>query len=146
MLLRKLVAALCPLLLCLVLCLLYRWLDGVLGAGLFWSFLLKGLLLGVMLALIIPLAGLRCHSKGLQRGRGSTGRDPVLSISGNRRSGSFQAAAIPFYPEWSGHPCGGSRRRVYDRHRPAFQALTPLKRIKSPLSSTDRRKRVFHIF
>ena len=61
MLLRKLVAALCPLLLCLVLCLLYRWLDGVLGAGLFWSFLLK-----VMLALIIPLAGLRCHSKGLQ--------------------------------------------------------------------------------
>lgn len=66
MLLRKLVAALCPLLLCLVLCLLYRWLDGVLGAGLFWSFLLKGLLLGVMLALIIPLAGLRCHSKGLQ--------------------------------------------------------------------------------
>lgn len=66
MLLRKLVAALCPLLLCIVLCLLYRWLDGVLGAGLFWSFLLKGLLLGVMLALIIPLAGLRCHSKGLQ--------------------------------------------------------------------------------
>ena len=42
MLLRKLVAALCPLLLCIVLCLLYRWLDGVLGAGLFWSFLLKG--------------------------------------------------------------------------------------------------------
>ena len=40
MLLRKLVAALCPLLLCLVLCLLYRWLDGVLAAGLFWSFLL----------------------------------------------------------------------------------------------------------
>ena len=66
MLLRKLVAALCPLLLCLVLCLLYRWLDGILAAGLFWSFLLKGLLLGVMLALIIPLAGLRCHSKGLQ--------------------------------------------------------------------------------
>ncbi len=66
MLLRKLVAALCPLLLCLVLCLLYRWLDGILAAGLFWSFLLKGLLLGIALALIIPLAGLRCHSKGLQ--------------------------------------------------------------------------------
>ncbi len=66
MLLRKLVAALCPLLLCLVLCLLYRWLDGVLAAGLFGSFLLKGLLLGVALALIIPLAGLRCHAKGLQ--------------------------------------------------------------------------------
>ena len=66
MLLRKLVAAFCPLLLCLVLCLLYRWLDGILAAGLFWSFLLKGLLLGVALALIIPLAGLRCHSNGLQ--------------------------------------------------------------------------------
>ena len=66
MLLRKLVAALCPLLLCIVLCLLYRWLDGVLAAGLFGSFLLKGLLLGVALALIIPLAGLRCHAKGLQ--------------------------------------------------------------------------------
>ena len=41
MLLRKLVAALCPLLLCIVLCLLYRWLDGVLGAGLFWSLLIN---------------------------------------------------------------------------------------------------------
>ena len=113
MLLRKLVAALCPLLLCIVLCLLYRWLDGVLGAGLFWSFLLKGLLLGVMLALIIR---------------------------------SFRVAAFPLYPEWSGHSGRRGRRRIYDRHRPAFQALTPLKRIKSPLSSTDRRKRVFHIF
>lgn len=65
MLLRKLTAAFCPLLLCLTLCLLYRWLDGFLAAGLFASFLLKGLLLGVSLALVAPLAGLRSRSNGL---------------------------------------------------------------------------------
>lgn len=67
MLLRKLVAAFCPLLLCLVVCVVYRWLDGVLAAGLFWSFLLKGVLLGAAAALILPCAGIRCFTNGLTR-------------------------------------------------------------------------------
>lgn len=65
MLLRKLTAAFCPLLLCLVTCILYRWLDGVLGAGLFMSFLLKGVLLGLCAALILPSAGIKSRANGL---------------------------------------------------------------------------------
>lgn len=65
MLLRKLVAAFCPLLLCLLCCIVYRWLDGVLGAGLFWSFLLKGVLLGACIALILPAAGVKSRFSGL---------------------------------------------------------------------------------
>ena len=49
MLLRKLVAALCPLLLCVVTCAAFRWLDGWLGAGSFMAFAIKGLLLGAAL-------------------------------------------------------------------------------------------------
>ena len=51
MLLRKLVAALCPLLLCVITCAAFRWLDGWLGAGSFLAFAVKGLLLGAALAL-----------------------------------------------------------------------------------------------
>ena len=65
MLIRKLTAGLCPLLCCLVICLLYRWLDGVMAAGLFWSYFLKGLLLGSGVALTLPAAGVRTFSTGL---------------------------------------------------------------------------------
>ena len=65
MFLRKLTVALCPPLLCLAVCLLYRWLDGVLGAGLFWSFCLKGLALGVAAALLLPVAGIKTYHNGL---------------------------------------------------------------------------------
>lgn len=65
MLLRKLTAAFGPLLLCAVTCMLYRWLDGALGAGLYWSFLLKGVLLGVCAALILPCAGVKSFTNGL---------------------------------------------------------------------------------
>ncbi len=65
MLLRKLVAALGPRLLCIVACAAFRWLDGVLGAGSFFAFLLKGVLLGAALALFMPLAGLSVRTNGL---------------------------------------------------------------------------------
>lgn len=65
MLLRKLTAALCPLLLCVAVCAVYRWLDGLFGAAAFLSFALKGGLLGAALALVLPLAGVRAHTNGL---------------------------------------------------------------------------------
>lgn len=65
MLLRKLVAALCPLLLCLLACAAYRWLDGVLLASSFFSFLAKGVLLGILVAVLLPVAGVRSRSNGL---------------------------------------------------------------------------------
>lgn len=65
MLLRKLVASLCPLLLCLLTCVLFRWLDGLLVPGDFFGFVLKGLLLGCCVALLLPLAGITTRSNGL---------------------------------------------------------------------------------
>ena len=56
MLLRRLVAALGPLLLCVLVCAVFRWLDGMIGAASFLAFLLKGALLGAALALTLPLA------------------------------------------------------------------------------------------
>ena len=50
MLLRRLVAALGPLLLCVLVCAIFRWLDGMIGAASFLAFLLKGALLGAALA------------------------------------------------------------------------------------------------
>lgn len=65
MLLRKLVAALCPLFLCALGCAAFRLLDGWLGAGSFFAYLLKGVMLGGMLALTLPLAGVHAHTTGL---------------------------------------------------------------------------------
>jgi len=65
MLLRKLVAALCPLILCLLTCILFRWLNGLMKEGNFLLFLLKGLLLGLCVALLLPVAGITTHSNGL---------------------------------------------------------------------------------
>lgn len=65
MLLRKLVAALCPLLLCVLCCATFRLLDAWLGANSFFAFLVKGLLLGAVLALTLPLAGVHAHTQGL---------------------------------------------------------------------------------
>ena len=56
MLLRRLVAALGPLLLCVLVCAAFRWMDGMIGAASFLAFLLKGALLGAALALTLPLA------------------------------------------------------------------------------------------
>lgn len=65
MLLRKLVAALTPLLLCLLTCVLFGWLEGLMDQRSFFLFALKGLLLGCCIALILPVAGMTCHSNGL---------------------------------------------------------------------------------
>ena len=65
MLLRKLVAALSPLLLCIVVCTAFRWVDGAVGSGSFWAFAMKGVLLGAALALALPAAGVRAHTNGL---------------------------------------------------------------------------------
>ena len=63
MLLRRLVAALGPLLLCMLVCAVFRWLDGMIGAASFLAFLLKGALLGAALALTLP--GIRARTNGL---------------------------------------------------------------------------------
>ncbi len=65
MLLRKLVAALCPLLLCVLVCAGFRLLDGWLGSASFFAFALEGVLLGAALALALPLAGVRARTNGL---------------------------------------------------------------------------------
>ena len=65
MLLRRLVAAFAPLLVCALACAAFRWLDGWLGAAGFAAFLLKGVLLGAALALTLPLAGVRARTNGL---------------------------------------------------------------------------------
>lgn len=65
MLLRRLVAALGPLMLCILVCAAFRWLDGWMGAASFSAFLLKGALLGAALALTLPLAGVRARTNGL---------------------------------------------------------------------------------
>jgi len=65
MLLRRLVAALFPVLLCLLCCILFQWLDGLMQAGSFFLFLLKGLLLGCVAGLLLPVAGITTKSNGL---------------------------------------------------------------------------------
>lgn len=67
MFLRKAIIVVVPLLLCLITCLLFRLLDGWLGAGDFAAYLLKGLLLGGMLGIIFPVAGIRVFSSGLPK-------------------------------------------------------------------------------
>ena len=67
MLLRKLVAAVCPLLLCLFTCMIFYWLDGLTERGSFFPFALKGVVLGVCVALLLPAAGITCQTNGLVR-------------------------------------------------------------------------------
>ena len=65
MLLRKLLAALGPLWLCVVVCAFFRLLDGWLGAGSFLAFAFKGLALGAALMAALPMAGIHVHTNGL---------------------------------------------------------------------------------
>ena len=65
MLLRKMAVALCPLLICIAVCTVFRWVDGWLGSASFIAFALKGALLGAALALTLPAAGVRAHTNGL---------------------------------------------------------------------------------
>ena len=65
MLMRKLLVVLGPGLLCVVTCALFRWLDGVMEAGSFFLFMLKGVSLGACVALLLPVAGIRVKTTGL---------------------------------------------------------------------------------
>ncbi len=65
MLLRKLLAVVCPLLLCLLTCVLFRWLDELFALSPFFQFLLKGLILGLCVALLLPVAGITVRNTGL---------------------------------------------------------------------------------
>lgn len=65
MLLRKMTAAFAPLVMCLAMLTIYRWLDGLMGAQMFFSLLAKGMLLGILLAASLPAVGLKCYHNGL---------------------------------------------------------------------------------
>lgn len=106
MLLRKLVAALCPLLLCVITCAAFRWLDGWLGAGSFLAFAVKGLLLGAALGAHAAVGG---HTGAHQRpdrvafaGRGADGARACVSIPGNRGRGARAAAQGRFVHQRAG--------------------------------------------
>lgn len=66
MLLRKLVAAVLPLLLCILLGFACRWMDSLSWLNTFWAFALKGLLVGILLALVLPIGGVKSRMNGLQ--------------------------------------------------------------------------------
>ena len=66
MFLRKLVAAVCPLMYCMLLGVAMGWLDGLGWLSPFLGYGLKGLLLGVALALILPAGGVSSRMNGLQ--------------------------------------------------------------------------------
>ena len=110
MLLRRLVAALGPLLLCVLVCAVFRWLDGMIGAASFLAFLLKGALLGAALALTLPLAGIRARTNGL------TGW--LLLGAG------ILAVALAYQyleTEGAGQRAGAARRAVHQRTGGAYR-------------------------
>ena len=65
MLMRKLLAALGPVLLCLLTCQLFRLLDKWFAAGSFFLYALKGMGLGACVALVLPTAGISTKNIGL---------------------------------------------------------------------------------
>jgi hypothetical protein len=65
MLMRKLLSVVCPLLLCLLACVLFRWLDTLAALKPFFQYLLKGVLLGLCVALLLPVAGISVQNTGL---------------------------------------------------------------------------------
>lgn len=66
MLLRRLLAAALPLLYCVLMILAFRWLDAREWLPVFWGYAVKGLLLGVVLAIILPTGGVKSRMNGLQ--------------------------------------------------------------------------------
>ena len=65
MLMRKMLVVLGPVLLCVVTCAVFRWLDGMMPAGSFFLFMFKGVALGACVALLLPVAGIRVITTGL---------------------------------------------------------------------------------
>lgn len=66
MLLRRMIAAVLPLIYCVGMILAFRWLDGQSWLSAFWGYAVKGLLLGLVLALILPTGGVKSRMNGLQ--------------------------------------------------------------------------------
>ena len=68
MLIRKLLVVLGPILMCLLTCLLFRWLDGLFVTGNFFLYAIKGISLGLCVALLLPVAGISAlKPQGLRR-------------------------------------------------------------------------------
>ena len=65
MFLRKALVVVGPALLCLVTCFLFRWMDMFFAEGSFFLYLLRGVLIGLCLALMLPVAGLSLRNTGL---------------------------------------------------------------------------------
>jgi hypothetical protein len=65
MLMRRLLAVFGPILLCLLTCVAFMWLDRWLPPGDFFQYTLKGVLLGLCVALALPAAGISAKNTGL---------------------------------------------------------------------------------
>ena len=65
MFLRKAWVVLGPALLCLVTCIVFRWLDMWFAEGSFFLYVLRGVLIGLCLALLLPVSGLTLQNNGL---------------------------------------------------------------------------------
>ena len=65
MLMRKLLVIFGPLLLCLLTCVLFMWMDAWFAAGSFFQYVCKGICLGVGVALMLPVAGIGVRDSGL---------------------------------------------------------------------------------
>lgn len=98
MFLRKLTAALCPVVLCAAVCAAFRWLDGWLGSTAFWAFAIKGMLLGAALALTLPICGVHAHTTGLT-GWLFAGAAVLLSALVYQYLESIGAAQVPLLHE-----------------------------------------------
>ena len=65
MLMRRLITVVCPLILCLLTSVVFMLLDRWFAAGNFFAYLLKGVALGIGVALLLPVAGIRVRHTGL---------------------------------------------------------------------------------
>lgn len=65
MLMRRLAAVLIPIILCLLTCLAFMWLDIWLPQGSFFQYALKGVCLGLCVAFALPAAGITAKNTGL---------------------------------------------------------------------------------
>ena len=65
MLMRRLLVVFGPIVLCLLTCVLFMWLDGWFPQGSFFLYALKGVCLGLAVALVLPVAGISTKSTGL---------------------------------------------------------------------------------
>ena len=65
MLMRRLLAVFGPIVLCLLTCAVFMWLDRWFAPGSFFLYALKGIVLGLCVALVLPAAGISAKNTGL---------------------------------------------------------------------------------